>query len=72
MTTETKTQPTTDTPTQWPPLAHIRNTSSGPLQEGDKALCGAKLMGIDLEGMHAGRVCKECIELFRKLPPEKR
>jgi len=65
--TETFVQPeVVDAPTQWPPIAHIRDKRDGALKEGSMALCGAKLMGIELDGMAVNQVCKKCIEIARK------
>lgn len=61
--TETQTKPTTDTPTQWPPQAHIAKKAPGTVQEGDVALCGAKLMGINLDDAH--KVCEECVRILK-------
>lgn len=65
--TDTKTKPSTgDTIGQWPPQAHIFKshgvTASKP-KEGDVALCGAKLMGLDLPT--ATKVCEECLKIAK-------
>lgn len=46
----------------WPPLAHIL-PHSRPVTPGEKALCGARMMGIDLGFGNVPNVCKRCIEL---------
>ncbi len=60
MGTETNTDPMTESPPDvWPPLAHI---VPKPVVEGARALCGAKIDGIDLDD--ATNVCPKCIEIF--------
>jgi hypothetical protein len=49
---------------QWPPLAHIARKRPGTVREGDIALCGAKLMGLNLNDAH--KVCEECIKIARQ------
>lgn len=51
-------------PPCWPPKAHIVDKRT------DKkvALCGAKMMGIDLEGMAVKDVCKECVRIAGRRP----
>ena len=57
--TDTKPDTITDSSVgQWPPQAHLIRPEDRPAKEGTRALCGAKLMGIDLE--HAKDVCMEC------------
>lgn len=63
MSTETKTKPAMGIPTQWPPLAHIARKRPGTVKKDDMALCGAKLMGINLDD--AREVCEECVRIFR-------
>jgi len=66
MTTTTKPEPRLDdcTMNQWPPLAHIADKPQGTVKEGDRALCGAKLMGINLP--NAREVCGKCIEIAER------
>lgn len=62
MSTETLTEPkTSDAPPCWPPVAHIRDKRNA-----DKkvALCGAKLMGLDLDD--ADKLCPKCVEIFKR------
>lgn len=66
MTTETKTEIEPTTGDVWPPLAHI-TIKNRPVKPGDRALCGAKLMGIDLEGMHCNQICRKCEEIARSM-----
>jgi len=73
VTVETITEPEVkpsmgDVPTDWPPLQHIRDKRKGPLKEGALALCGAKLMGIDLGRLQEarGKVCDKCVEIAKK------
>lgn len=69
MTTETIIAPEPmlgDAPPCWPPVAHIRDKRKGELKEGALALCGAKLMGLDLEGTPVHDVCDKCVEIARK------
>lgn len=63
--TEIKTDVDTEAPDVWPPLAHIFEGARR-VRKGDIALCGAKLMGIDLEGATQGKVCAKCAELAAK------
>tara|TARA_R110002094_G_scaffold220250_1_gene192824 strand:+ start:53973 stop:54185 length:213 start_codon:yes stop_codon:yes gene_type:complete len=64
--TTTKPETTNDTLSQWPPQAHIFK-SHGPKasepKEGDLALCGAKLMGMDLKSAQV--VCKKCMAIAK-------
>lgn len=54
-----------EAPPCWPPLAHMTRKSDGPVREGILALCGAKLMGIDLGDPRGGRsVCFKCYGVF--------
>lgn len=64
MTTELETAPTVEAPPdQWPPLAHIYDKRDPE----KKALCGAKLMGIDLGSLHnAANVCEKCVEILQR------
>jgi len=64
--TELDTKPMTSdgAPPQWPPLAHIERKSDGPLVEGKLALCGAKLMGIELND--ATKVCTKCVRIAKQ------
>ena len=63
--TDLDTDPTTgtDAPDAWPPLAHIF-AGPFPVKPGDKALCGVKLMGIDLRGTDC-KTCGKCVEIAR-------
>jgi hypothetical protein len=65
--TKTDTKPVTSdgTISDWPPMAHIIRTAGGDVKEGDRALCGAKLMGIDLPD--ATKVCKKCVEIAKRI-----
>ena len=58
------TQPKLDdgTLTHWPPLAHIARGKDP--QQGDEALCGARLMGMKLDD--AAKVCEECVRVLRE------
>jgi hypothetical protein len=75
MSTETTTQAPPKTTTQpdlgdappcWPPKAHIIRKQDQPAREGTRALCGARLMGIDLDNAAANQVCDKCVEIARK------
>lgn len=69
MTTETLTKPKLGDPCdQWPPVQHIIRKEDQPAREGTIALCGAKLMGIDLGSLRdaRGKVCGKCVEAFRR------
>ena len=61
---DTETDATTGTGDVWPPLAHIHKGPRPP-KAGDRALCGAKLMGIDLDGCECSKVCAKCVEIAR-------
>lgn len=68
--TETLTEPVTaDAPPCWPPLQHIIRNEDKPAREGTIALCGAKLMGIDLGRLRdaQGEVCSKCVAEFKRL-----
>ena len=65
-TTEQDTEPTTGVVGHWPPVAHIIRNEDKPAKEGTKALCGEKLMGIDLEGDVRKATCQKCVEVFLK------
>lgn len=65
--TETDVQPDLgDAPPCWPPKAHIIRKKDQPAKEGTIALCGAKLMGIDLDNAAANQVCDKCVAIARK------
>lgn len=50
--------------TQWPPKAHIVRRKDLPVKEGTTALCGAKMMGIDLGDLSANmKACPKCSEI---------
>lgn len=68
MTTSTETEVKTnqDAPDHWPPKAHIVHKKNLPLKKGTIALCGAKMMGIDLNGQDLKQVCKKCLEIAKQ------
>ena len=57
-----------EAPPSWPPLAHLIRNEDRPVKEGTIALCGAKLMGIDLGNLNntSGKTCKKCEAVFLK------
>lgn len=58
-----------EAPPCWPPVAHIFDRGPGDRapKKGDKALCGAELMGVDLQGAAVdAKTCAECVEIARK------
>lgn len=60
MTTETK--PDLGTPSDhWPPVAHLRDKRD---PDSRYAICGAKLMGIELDD--AEKVCVKCLEEMKR------
>ena len=63
--TITKPKTTDDTLSQWPPKAHLIRRKDMPATEGTIALCGAKLMGMDLDGDVLKGSCKECIAVAK-------
>jgi len=68
MTTETITKPVLDdgTLTCWPPKAHIIRKEDQPAKEGTIALCGAKLMGMDLKGDVTKATCDKCLKVLER------
>lgn len=65
--TQTVTKPITDDSLScWPPKAHIVRKKDMPAKEGTIALCGAKLMGMDLKGDVQKANCEKCVEIMRK------
>jgi hypothetical protein len=67
--TKTEVEPMTDeAPPSWPPLAHIIRNEDRPAKEGTIAVCGTKLMGIDLGNLNnaSGKICGKCVEVLRK------
>lgn len=68
MATETITEPVlADAPPCWPPVQHIIRNEDKPAKPGTIALCGAKLMGIDIGPLRTatGKVCEECAKVFK-------
>jgi hypothetical protein len=59
---------TDEAPPSWPPVQHIIHKRDRPAREGTIALCGAKLMGIDLGPLRSvtGEVCPKCVEAFKR------
>lgn len=55
-----------DTLTQWPPKAHIVRREDLPAKEGTIALCGAKLMGMDLKGNVLKSNCEKCLKIMEQ------
>ena len=73
MSTETITEPEvkpSEPLDQWPPVAHLIREKDRPAKEGTIAMCGAKLMGLDLGllGRDGARfkICSKCEEIARK------
>lgn len=68
MSAETQVQPQLGSPpSQWPPLAHIVRKGE-PVREGTVALCGARLMGLDLGHLDsATNRCEKCEAEMRRL-----
>lgn len=66
--TATDTKPALDdgTLTHWPPKAHIVRKEDLPAKEGTIALCGERLMGIDLPGDVLRASCEKCVEIARR------
>lgn len=72
--TKPEVEPMTDeAPPSWPPLAHLIRNEDKPVKEGTIALCGAKLMGVDLGPITnaSGKTCEKCeaiaLREFKKL-----
>lgn len=68
-TTEPVVEPLTgNAPPCWPPVQHIVRNEDKPVREGTLALCGEKLMGLDLGALRtaSGEVCAKCLEAFRR------
>jgi len=55
----------------WPPVAHLVERWQQPVKPGTIAICGAKLMGIDLERVEC-KVCGKCLEIARGMIEEQR
>lgn len=72
--TEPEVEPMIDeVPPSWPPLAHLIRKEDQPVKEGTIALCGAKLMGVDLGSVNkaSGKICEKCEAIFwRELEKE--
>ena len=65
MKTLTKTE--TCTHTHWPPISHYYDRVKYPngVKDGDEALCGAKLCGINNPDP-TWPACRKCIEIARR------
>ena len=61
----TDVEPSTEAPDCWPPLAHLIEKDQFPVKPGTVALCGARLMGIDLRNTDC-KVCARCVEIARR------
>lgn len=73
MSTEVETEPKLgEAPPCWPPVAHMIHKKDEPVREGSIALCGVKLMGLDLGRLknHTGDICPKCVEVFLRLARE--
>lgn len=57
-----------DAPPCWPPVQHIVRNEDRPVREGTLALCGEKLMGLDLGPLPkaSGEVCAKCVQAFER------
>lgn len=68
MSTELETEPQlADAPPCWPPVAHMIRKEDEPAKEGTIALCGERLMGINLGRLTpSSAVCKKCVEVARR------
>lgn len=65
--TDTDVEPTSEAPDCWPPLAHLVPPGIPlPVKPGTKALCGARLMGIDLRDAADCKVCERCLAVARR------
>lgn len=62
---QTKTKLTDDVVSCWPPEAHIIHKHDQPATKGTIALCGAKLMGIDLP--RDTKPCSKCLQVYKGL-----
>lgn len=72
-TIDVETRPALDgAPPCWPPVQHIIHKRDMPAREGTLALCGTKLMGIDLGPLRnaTGEVCAKCVEEFKRAARE--
>lgn len=70
MSTETKTEEQTarkGTLDQWPPKAHFVRREDLPVREGSYALCGKKLMGLELDGSVKKATCARCTQIMERL-----
>lgn len=73
MSTTTTIEPTTETKPsngdvldQWPPVQHLIDKKDRPAKPGTIALCGVKLMGMDLGKFDPAKseVCPKCRKVF--------
>jgi len=65
--TATETKPVDiDAPPCWPPVAHIFRKKDGPVREGMLALCGERMMGIDIDLASAQNICQKCLEIAKR------
>lgn len=57
-----------DAPPCWPPIGHLVRKEDLPAKAGDRALCGAVLMGVDLGSLlnPQAKVCPKCIEVAER------
>jgi hypothetical protein len=57
-----------DAPPCWPPVSHIIRNEDKPAKPGTIALCGAKLMGIDLGRLKDANstLCPKCVEALKR------
>lgn len=63
MSTKTTTEPVLDeAPACWPPVAHLIRKEDRPCKPGTIALCGAKMMGHDLDSADVRRACPKCLD----------
>ena len=55
-------------PPQWPPIIHIvkRRSSFAPVEEGQTALCGEKVIE-EIQNPDQATVCKKCRDLAKGL-----
>lgn len=62
----TKTKPTASTGDHWPPLVHKVRAENYPVKAGDRAICGATLVGLNLHGKPVSKWCQKCLEIAKK------
>lgn len=58
-----------DVDSHWPPVQHLIHKKDQPAKPGTLALCGKKLMGVDLGKFDPAKskVCDDCRAVFERI-----